>query len=260
MNNGITVIVTTYNNNNCIQECLLSVINQTQPPKSIIVIDDCSEDILTLKEIIYSLNNTSNIKIKLLINEKNSGPGFSRNKAWGLVNTDLVAFLDADDIYYKNKLELQLSILKKYPEAYVIGGLKSRHNTKINKEINNFKFKKLNFFKMLFINEVATSSVLLKTNIAHKFNTTYYCEDYYLWMTLLKNKYMIIIINTDICSQLNKNENNLSSHHFKMQYELQKVFFNFYSKNIFINIVIMVSQLFSVIKTIARYLKIDLQK
>ena len=260
MNNGITVIVTTYNNNNCIQECLLSVINQTQPPKSIIVIDDCSEDILTLKEIIYSLNNTSNIKIELLINEKNSGPGFSRNKAWGLVNTDLVAFLDADDIYYKNKLELQLSILKKYPEAYVIGGLKSRHNTKINKEINNFKVKKLNFYKMLFINEVATSSVLLKTNIAHKFNTTYYCEDYYLWMTLLKNKYMIIIINTDICSQLNKNENNLSSHHFKMQYELQKVFFNFYSKNIFINIVIMVSQLFSVIKTIARYLKIDLQK
>ena len=137
MNNGITVIVTTYNNNNCIRECLLSVINQTQSPKSIIVIDDCSEDILTLKEIIYSLNNTSNIKIELLINEKNSGPGFSRNKAWGLVNTDLVAFLDADDIYYKNKLELQLSILKKYPEANVIGGQKSRHNTKINKEINN---------------------------------------------------------------------------------------------------------------------------
>ena len=258
MNNEITVIVTAYNNNNCIRECLLSVINQTQSPKSIIVIDDCSEDILTLKEIIYSLNNTSNIKIELLINEKNSGPGFSRNKAWGLVNTDLVAFLDADDIYYKNKLELQLSILKKYPEANVIGGQKSRHNTKINKEINNFKVKKLNFYKMLFINEVATSSVLLKTNIAYKFNTTYYCEDYYLWMTLLKNKYMIIIINTDICSQLNKNENNLSSHHFKMQYELQKVFLNFYSKNIFLNIVIMISQLFSIIKTIARYLKIDL--
>ena len=260
MNNGITVIVTTYNNNNCIQECLLSVINQTQPPKSIIVIDDCSEDILTLKEIIYSFNNTSNIKIELLINEKNSGPGFSRNKAWGLVNTDLVAFLDADDIYYKNKLELQLSILKKYPEANVIGGQKSHHNTKINKEINNFKVKKLNFFKMLFINEVATSSVLLKTNIAHKFNTTYYCEDYFLWMILLQKKFIIIIINTDVCSQLNKNENNLSSHHFKMQYELQKVFFNFYSKNIFLNIVIMLGQLFSVIKTLVRYLKIDLKK
>jgi glycosyltransferase involved in cell wall biosynthesis len=260
MNSGITVIVTTYNNNNCIQKCLLSVINQTQPPKSIIVIDDCSEDIITLKEIIYSLNNTSNIKIELLINEKNSGPGFSRNKAWGLVNTDLVAFLDADDIYYKNKLELQLSILKKYPEAYVIGGQKSRHNTEMNKEINNFKVKKLNFYKMLFINEVATSSVLLKTNIAHKFNTTYYCEDYFLWMTLLKKKLIIIIINTDICSQLNKNENNLSSHHFKMQYEMQKVFFNFYSKNIFLNIIIVTSQLFSVIKTIARYSKIDLKK
>ena len=260
MNNGITVIVTTYNNNNCIQECLLSVINQTQSPKSIIVIDDRSEDILTLKKIIYSLNTTSNIKIELLINKKNSGPGFSRNKAWGLVNTDLVAFLDADDIFYKNKLELQLRILKKYPEAYVIGGQKSHHNTEMNKEINNFKVKKLNFYKMLFINEVATSSVLLKTNIAHKFNTTYYCEDYFLWMTLLKKKFPIIIINTDICSQLNKNETNLSSHHFKMQYELQKVFFNFYSKNIFLNIIIMTGQLFSVLKIIVRFLKNEFKK
>ena len=107
---------------------------------------------------------------------------------------------------------------------------------------------------------MATSSVLLKTNIAHKFNTTYYCEDYFLWMTLLKKKFIIIIINTDICSQLNKNENNLSSNHFKMQYELQKVLFNFYSKNIFLNIIIVTSQLFSVIKTIARYSKIDFKR
>ena len=252
MNNEITVIVTTYNNNNCIRECLLSVINQTQSPKSIIVIDDCSEDILTLKKIIYSLNNTSNIKIELLINEKNSGPGFSRNKAWSLVKTEFIAFLDADDIFYKDKLKEQIKLFEKYPDISMVSSKKKLNNKA--SDINNasYKIKIISITMILTKNYIATSSVLIKSDIKERFNSNYYAEDYYLWITMLLNNNLIILMDTNTCSEIFniKNMNKLSSNTLKMQIGIQKVLSSFYSKDIKLNFLILLSQIYSILKFI----------
>ena len=85
------------------QNCLQSVMNQTYKNIEIIVIDDCSED--NTKLYIKSLNNKS---IKLLQTKKNSGgPAVPRNLGISKAKGKYIAFLDDDDSWEKNKLEMQ---------------------------------------------------------------------------------------------------------------------------------------------------------
>ena len=251
---NITIIIPSYNSSSCIEACIMSVLDQTCVPKSIIVIDDCSDDIKITTNIINSLNKTNKIKINLIINKKNIGPGLSRNKAWKQAKTDLVGFLDADDVYYKNKLECQIEVLNKFPDASVIAGKKNIKNEPLKYEIALYKTISLSFYSILFFNSIATSSVLIKKNIISRFNNTYYCEDYYLWLSVLHKRESIILIDSNVCSQnLNHNHKyHLSSNLLKMEAGAQKIYLNLYSKNFLLNIVILISQIFSILRLIKR--------
>ena len=257
MNNKITVVITTYNNSNFIKDCLLSVIKQTYLPESIIVIDDFSVDIEITKKIINSLNKISQIKIQLIVNKKNIGPGLSRNKAWNLVETEFVAFLDADDIFYKNKLECQIKLFKKFPKFSMIAGKKNFSTINNIYKCDISIIKKLSFNKMLFFNYVATSTVLLKNNIKQRFSNSYYAEDYKLWLLMLNKNKEILFIDSNISAQNfnSDNKEKLSLNIFSMEIGIQKTLSSFYSNNFKINFLIFSSQLFSILKFIQRCFK-----
>ena len=87
-----------------------SVLNQTYKNLEIIIIydDPNKEDLSLLKKI-----KKKDKRIKLYINKKNLGAGRSRNKGIKLSKGILVAFLDSDDLWKKNKLKKQISFMKK---------------------------------------------------------------------------------------------------------------------------------------------------
>ena len=66
--------------------------NQTRPAKEIVVVDDASTD--RTVEIARSFGD----RVKVLVNEVNSGPGHSRNAGVAASTGDYLAFLDADDL------------------------------------------------------------------------------------------------------------------------------------------------------------------
>ena len=250
----ITIIVTSYNKSATIRDCLLSILEQSCPPKTIIVIDDFSDDIELTTNIINTLNTNNKIKIDLILNSKNIGPGLSRNRAWQYCKTSLVAFLDGDDLYLKNKLKYQIEIFNQFPEVSIVSGNKLFRNEKHNNKMDISKIKYLNFYKMLFINIVATSSVLIKSNLKNRFNDTYRGEDYYLWLLTLYENNVIIHIRSNLCIQ-NQNyryKNNLSSGFIKMEIEIHKVLIKYYSKNPKLSFIILFAQIFSLLKLIRR--------
>ena len=254
--NDITIIITSFNKSSTIRDSLLSILEQNSPPKAIIVIDDCSNDIDLTTKIINSLNANYKIKIDLIINSKNIGPGLSRNKAWEYCKTSLVGFLDGDDLYLKNKLKYQIKVFNQFPDALIVSGNKAFQYEKYRKEIDISKIKYLNFYKMLFINNVATSSVLIKSNLKNRFNETYRSEDYYLWLLTLYENNSIIHLNSNLCIQNQDHiyKNNLSSNFIKMEIEIHKVLIKYYSKNFFLNFMIFFAQIFSLLKLIRRIL------
>ncbi len=107
----ISVIIPVYNGQKTIKETIESVLNQTFTDFEIIVINDGSQD-ATLA-IVNSIND-SRIKVFAF---PNAGVSASRNRGLDKAQGEFVAFLDADDLWTKDKLKEQLKALQANPQA-----------------------------------------------------------------------------------------------------------------------------------------------
>lgn len=103
----VTVIIPCYNAETHISKCLEALEKQTFTDFDVIFIDDCSSD-NTLNIIDNFLRNT-HLNIKILKNEKNSGPAFSRNRGITAADGKYIAFCDSDDWYDSEYLSYMVS-------------------------------------------------------------------------------------------------------------------------------------------------------
>lgn len=132
---SISVIIPAYNAARFIGDALESVLGQTVPPDEIIVVDDGSTDETEAEVKKFDGNIT-------YIYKENGGVSSARNRGLELVNGDLITFLDADDVWVENKLEMQLDLLRKKPEYEIIIGLLYRIPISKTEEIVNQEIEK----------------------------------------------------------------------------------------------------------------------
>lgn len=107
MNDLVTIIMPSYNASKYIQTSINSIQNQTYSNWELIVVDDCSTD--NTIEIVKEFNDS---RIRLYVNEKNSGAAISRNKALREAKGKWIAFLDSDDVWLPEKLEKQIRFME----------------------------------------------------------------------------------------------------------------------------------------------------
>ena len=101
----ISVVIPTYNSSAFIHATLNSVLCQTRQPDEILILDDISAD-----DTISILNS---YKPRFTVFRKNhQGVVSARNSLCERAQGDLVAFLDADDIWHPNYLEVQCNNFK----------------------------------------------------------------------------------------------------------------------------------------------------
>ncbi len=93
----ISIIMPCYNGWKYMEKCLDSFENQTKKPYEIVVCDDCSTDDSFEKLTEYA--SKSSLNFNIIKNERNSGPGVSRDNAIKIAKGDYVAFCDCDDWY-----------------------------------------------------------------------------------------------------------------------------------------------------------------
>ena len=241
--NSITVVITTFNSSKFIDTTIESVLNQSVEVSAIIIVDDSSDDFLDLEKKISKIQKyNQSIYINIIRNEKNRGPGFSRNLGWSKVRTKFVAFLDSDDIWKIDKLEKQLEIFDKNKDLSLVATAK-------NKKIQFFKTGIVNINNMLFRNLVPLSSVLLKSNIPYRFTDKYYSEDYNLWLDILFNDLKIYIINDVLCFENQiPSRNKLSSNYTFMTLQTQKTLSKFFFRKKIYFFIILLAKIFELIK------------
>ena len=109
----ISVIIPVYNGEKTIKQTIESVLNQTFRDFELLIINDGSQD-ATL-EIIQAINDE---RIQVF-SYQNSGVSASRNRALTKAKGEFISFIDADDLWTPNKLELQLKALQDNPQAAV---------------------------------------------------------------------------------------------------------------------------------------------
>jgi len=105
----VTIITPMYNSEKFILKTINSVVNQTYSNWELLLIDDGSTD-NTIKIVEDFKQKYSNIT--LLQNPTNLGAAQSRNKGILEAKGDYIAFLDADDLWKPNKLDLQIQFMQ----------------------------------------------------------------------------------------------------------------------------------------------------
>lgn len=105
----VSVIMPAYNGSEFIGDAIDSVISQTYSFWELLIVDDASTD--NTPEIIKNYSSSDN-RIQLLQNSKNYGTQHARNRAIEEASGRFIAFLDADDLWLPEKLEIQLKTLR----------------------------------------------------------------------------------------------------------------------------------------------------
>ena len=104
----VSVIIPYFKKKNFIKKTINSIKKQTYKNLEVIIIYD-DENYSDLK-FIKKLKKLDR-RIKIIINKKSQGAGRSRNIGMSIAKGKFIAFLDADDLWKKNKIELQLEYM-----------------------------------------------------------------------------------------------------------------------------------------------------
>lgn len=115
VNSKVSIISPTFNCSKFIIETVKSVQSQSYKNWEMIIVDDCSTD--NTKEIVEKLADEDH-RIKYYRLERNSGAAVARNKALELATGKWIAFLDSDDLWKRNKLEMQIDFMLKNNYAF----------------------------------------------------------------------------------------------------------------------------------------------
>ena len=111
MDKLVSVIITTYKRDvDMLNRAIDSVLGQTYKNFELIVVDDNDDPAIsnTVNKLIEDKNTQENANIRLVTYEKNMGLPYARNAGMKIVQGDYIAFLDDDDKWLNEKLELQV--------------------------------------------------------------------------------------------------------------------------------------------------------
>ena len=109
----ISVLIVSYNYGRFLQACIESVLAQTCSEElEIVLVDDGSTD--ETAEVLRAF------PVVRRVSQNHSGVAAARNRALREASGDYIAFLDADDLWKKEKLALQLKYLREHPDCEIV--------------------------------------------------------------------------------------------------------------------------------------------
>jgi glycosyltransferase involved in cell wall biosynthesis len=182
---NVSVVMPCYNSSKSLLRAFSSIAKQNLIPSEVILIDDASQDnnktLKLMKHI--KLNYKHLFDIVLIENKKNYGPGICRNIGWNKSRYKYIAFLDSDDIWHPQKLEIQHKFMLENPVFDFSGHLHLMKNESFEKMNYSNEYRKIPYFYLLIKNPFITPSVMIKKSVKLRFfKKKRYMEDHLLWI------------------------------------------------------------------------------
>lgn len=193
MSTKVSVVIPVYNGEAFIERAIQSIFNQSIQPYEVVVVNDGSRDGTAAKLAEFGDEIT-------VITITNAGVANARNVGIKACTGDYIAFLDADDVWYTNKLEIQLDAFAKFPQVafcccdydYFDKASNAIKNHFARFKSNNLlnydtPLKKSGFTILININFVGTcSTVIFKRELINKVGlfdvSLKQSEDYDMWL------------------------------------------------------------------------------
>nr|WP_294943166.1 glycosyltransferase family 2 protein [uncultured Mucilaginibacter sp.] len=197
----VSVIMPAYNAQKYIAESMESVICQTYPIWELIIIDDGSTDDTAA---IVKQYQTKDDRIKYIY-QKNAGQGRAKSTGIKISKGEYIAFLDADDLWLKEKLSKSLTAIKSSDASLLFTNYgvfdKNVNDGEITvMQVGDATFEgRESIITFLNYNQIPNLTVLTTREAiigAGDFTDIVVAEDYEMWLRMLKNGCTFMSIST----------------------------------------------------------------
>ena len=179
----VSVIIPFYKNVIWLEEAIKSVLEQTYDNIEILLINDGSA------EDISEILNNYGYKINYIYQE-NSGAASARNKGINNSKGEYISFLDSDDIWCSDKVELQVKYMIENNLMWSHTSYERFNSEKVINKVDVAKYIGCVFPICIVSSPIATPCVMIKSEVLKDDNNLRFCEvmesgeDTYLWMKL----------------------------------------------------------------------------
>ncbi|WP_288955311.1 glycosyltransferase family 2 protein [uncultured Polaribacter sp.] len=210
----VSVIMPTYNST-FVRYSVESVLRQTYQNWELLITDDCSKDTT------WSLLNELTLideRIKVFKLSENKGAGPARNNSIKKAKGKYIAFLDSDDLWLENKLEVQIKFMED-------GNLFLTHSSYdfINEKGNKIKKpfivrdEPIDYISLLKKNEIGClTAVYNKEKLGKVFMPDIRRkQDYALWLSILKKRHLSYPI-TEVLALYRVSKNQVTGNKLKL--------------------------------------------
>lgn len=218
-----SVIIPYYKKGKQFERCLISLLEQDFKDFEVIIIDDASfDDVSFIIDDYREKFSLLKIPFKFIRLSNNKGPSYARNIGIRDSDGEYLAFLDADDLWHKQKL----SIVNQYIDEFkpcLIANKSSTSFDEFNMYYQNSDFAIFKYSRsaILFKNIATTPSIIIKNRTNYFFDDSMrYSEDYDLWLRIILFQKDIYIIEGPPLTYLGRpvlSVGGASSNKFKMR-------------------------------------------
>lgn len=196
MEDLISIVVPVYNAGKYIEKTIQMVREQTDTNWELILVDDCSADD-SVKKIEPFLSE----KIRLIRKEKNEGAAEARNTGLDNMKGRYLAFLDADDVWMREKLERELAFMKEKNCAfcftsYEYGDENAKGTGKVVKVPETLTFRQALPRTVIFTTTVLVDTSKIDKNLLRMPKVP--SEDTATWWQILKAGYTAYGLNENL--------------------------------------------------------------
>ena len=226
-NDLITLYVVNKNHEKFLNQCLLSIENQSYNNIELIIIDDHSSD--NSIQLIQDFKFKKIKKIKFFFNKKSLGLVKNINKVIKVANGKFILRLDSDDFLRTNALKKLSKEIKKHKATMVFPNF-FKINSK-SKIISTFDY---NYKKFCEIKDEPAHGACNLTNLnflkkINGYNSKFKHQDgHYLWYSLFKEKSKIIFLKENLF-YYRQHKKNISKNEKRILYSRLKII-NFFIK------------------------------
>jgi glycosyltransferase involved in cell wall biosynthesis len=186
----VSVVIPCYRCQDTIERAVASVAAQTLIPAEVILVEDRSGN--GTMDALHALQNRyPEGWVHVIRQPENLGPGEARNAGWERAEQPYIAFLDADDSWHPQKIEIQYRWMCKHPDVVLTGHAVRRladdeeATSASCVDTMYAEFYLVTRNRLLWSNRFPTRSVMLHRNLSSRFAPgKYYSEDYLLWLSI----------------------------------------------------------------------------
>lgn len=179
----ISVLMPVYNGEEFVFDAILSILNQTYVDFELLILLEYGSNQKS-KEIVYGF---SDARVRVIENSSKLGLAASLNFGIKLARGKYIARMDADDISYPKRFEIQHAYLEKHEEISLCGAvarINGKNHTKVLSCHDEIVFASYMWCPFIHPTVMWRREDLLKKNLMYKEGIA--AEDYELWMRVVQ--------------------------------------------------------------------------